>query len=50
MKQGWLTLANVSMWVDADRSEEVISGPIVPNVKVVQAGLANLGLGEPERV
>ena len=43
-------LANVSMWVDADLSKEVRSGPIVPNIKVVQAGSANLGLGEPERV
>ena len=43
-------LANVSMWVDADLFKEVISGPTVPNIKVVQAGLANLGLGEPERV
>ena len=43
-------LANVSMWVDADHSKEVISGPTVPNVKVVQAGSANLGLGEPEGV
>ena len=39
----WVTLANVSIWSDAEWPEEPISGLIYPNVNLVQAGSKDLG-------
>jgi hypothetical protein len=39
VKPGWLTLANVSTWLDAHLSDESISGQIMSNVNLVQAEL-----------
>ena len=38
----WVTLANVSIWLDAEWPEEPISGLNFPNVNLVQAGSEDL--------